>query len=154
MNSRSDSAIHIHVSICVCWVASVLCNRVALWDPLDCGPPDFSVHGILQARILEWVCFWSRDRTHVSCIGRWGFYHWSHLGNPYMNHSPLNSLPIPAATQHWAEFSVLFRRSLWMVMFWSFSFLYVTWRYKFLPCLIHRMFSRIKWKGYKTALQT
>ena len=26
-----------------------------LWDPMDCSPPGFSVHGILQARILEWV---------------------------------------------------------------------------------------------------
>ena len=26
-----------------------------LWEPMDCGPPDSSVHGILQARILEWV---------------------------------------------------------------------------------------------------
>ena len=26
-----------------------------LWDPLDCSPPGSSVHGILQARILEWV---------------------------------------------------------------------------------------------------
>ena len=25
------------------------------WDPSDCSPPGFSVHGILQARILEWV---------------------------------------------------------------------------------------------------
>ena len=24
-------------------------------DPMDCGPPDTSVHGISQARILEWV---------------------------------------------------------------------------------------------------
>ena len=24
-------------------------------DPMDCGPPGSSVHGILQARILEWV---------------------------------------------------------------------------------------------------
>ena len=24
-------------------------------DPLDCSPPGFSVHGILQARVLEWV---------------------------------------------------------------------------------------------------
>ena len=27
----------------------------ALCDPRDCSPPDFSLHGILQARILEWV---------------------------------------------------------------------------------------------------
>ena len=26
-----------------------------LWDPMDCSPPGSSVHGILQARILEWV---------------------------------------------------------------------------------------------------
>ena len=26
-----------------------------LCDTMDCSPPGFSVHGILQARILEWV---------------------------------------------------------------------------------------------------
>ena len=26
-----------------------------LCDPVDCSPPDSSIHGILQARILEWV---------------------------------------------------------------------------------------------------
>ena len=26
-----------------------------LCDPMDCNLPGFSVHGILQARILEWV---------------------------------------------------------------------------------------------------
>ena len=26
-----------------------------LCDPVDCSPPGSSVHGILQARILEWV---------------------------------------------------------------------------------------------------
>ena len=26
-----------------------------LWGPMDCSPPGSSVHGILQARILEWV---------------------------------------------------------------------------------------------------
>ena len=26
-----------------------------LWEPMDCSPPGSSVHGILQARILEWV---------------------------------------------------------------------------------------------------
>ena len=26
-----------------------------LYDPMDCSLPDSSVHGILQARILEWV---------------------------------------------------------------------------------------------------
>ena len=42
---------------------------------MDCSPPGSSVHGILQARILEWVAIsfsraFSRpkDRTQVSCI--------------------------------------------------------------------------------------
>ena len=28
-----------------------------LCDPMDCSPPGSTVHGILQARILEWVAF-------------------------------------------------------------------------------------------------
>ena len=46
-----------------------------LCDPMDCSPPGFSVHGILQARVLEWVAIsFSRgssqpkDQTHISCI--------------------------------------------------------------------------------------
>ena len=51
-----------------------------LCDPMDGSLPGSSVHGILQARILEWVVLpfsegssQPRDRTHVSylfCIGR------------------------------------------------------------------------------------
>ena len=36
----------------------VLVSHSVVWDsadPTDCSPPGFSVHGILQARILEWV---------------------------------------------------------------------------------------------------
>ena len=28
-----------------------------LCDPMNCSPPSFSVYGILQARILEWVTY-------------------------------------------------------------------------------------------------
>ena len=28
---------------------------LTLCDPMDCSLPDFSIHGILQSRILEWV---------------------------------------------------------------------------------------------------
>ena len=40
-------------------------------DPIDCGPPGSSVHGIFQARMLEWVPLPSptRDQTCVLCIG-------------------------------------------------------------------------------------
>ena len=47
---------------------------LTLSDPMDCSPPGSSVHGIFQARILEWVAmpssrgsFWPRDRTCHSC---------------------------------------------------------------------------------------
>ena len=32
-----------------------------LCDPVDCSPPGSSVHGILQARILEWVAISSES---------------------------------------------------------------------------------------------
>ena len=39
-----------------------------LWDPMHCSLPGSSVHGILQARILEWVAisFSERDRRGES----------------------------------------------------------------------------------------
>ena len=44
-------------------------------DPMDCSPPGFSVHGILQARILQWVAMPSsrgysqpRDQTQVPTL--------------------------------------------------------------------------------------
>jgi len=49
---------------------------------MDCSPPVFSVHGILQERILKWVAIsfsrgssWPSDRTCVCCPGRWILYH-------------------------------------------------------------------------------
>ena len=62
-------------------------SYLTLCDLMDCSLPGSSVHGILQARILEWVAMHSsrgssqpRDGTHVSCdssIGRWILYYWS-----------------------------------------------------------------------------
>ena len=39
--------------------ARLLQSRQTLCDPLDCSPPGSSVHGILQARIQEWVAMLS-----------------------------------------------------------------------------------------------
>ena len=46
-----------------------------LCSPMDCRPPGFSVHGILEGRILEWIAMpssrassWLRDQTRISCI--------------------------------------------------------------------------------------
>ena len=56
-------------------------------DPMDCSPPGFSVHSILQARILKWGAIpfsrgspRPRDRKCVSCTGRWILYHCTTLG--------------------------------------------------------------------------
>ena len=38
-----------------CCCCLVVKSRLTLCDPMDCSPPVSSVHGILQARILEWV---------------------------------------------------------------------------------------------------
>ena len=56
-----------------------------LCHPMDCSLPGSSVHGILQARIIEWVAMPSsrrsshpRKQTHISyisCMGRQVLYH-------------------------------------------------------------------------------
>ena len=59
-------------------------------DPMDCSPPVSSVHGILQARILEWVAISfstgssrPKDWTWVSCtVGRF-FTDWTTREVPY-----------------------------------------------------------------------
>ena len=66
---------------CCCFFAK-LC--LTLCDPMYCSSPGSSVHGILQARIVEWLAIpssrgssWPRDWTCVCCIGRWILYHWA-----------------------------------------------------------------------------
>ena len=70
---------------CCCCLVTKSC--LTLCDPRNCSPSNSSVHGIFQARILEWVAisssrksFWPRDQTQfscVSCIDRWVPYHWA-----------------------------------------------------------------------------
>ena len=64
--------------MCVCLLVTQSCPT--LCDPMDYSPPGSSVHGLLQARILEWVAnSFSRassqpmDQTQVSCIA--GIFH-------------------------------------------------------------------------------
>ena len=56
------------------WVLSYFSHE-RLFDPMDCSLPGSSLHGILQARILEWVAMPSSressqtsDQTHASCV--------------------------------------------------------------------------------------
>ena len=65
-----------------CCLVTKSCST--LCDPTNYSPPGSSVHGISQARKVEWVaisfskeCPSPKDRTHVSCIGRWILYHWA-----------------------------------------------------------------------------
>ena len=57
--------------------------KVAQWCPTLCHPMDYTVHGILQARTLEWVAFpfskssRPRIRTHVSHIVGGFFTSWA-----------------------------------------------------------------------------
>ena len=67
---------------CVCVLVAQLCPT--LCDPTDCSPPGFSVHGILQARILEWIAIpfsrgtsQPRNRTLVSCMAGRFFTVWA-----------------------------------------------------------------------------
>ena len=67
-----------HLKVLVAQSCPTLCNS------MDCSLPGSSVHGILQARILEWIAIpfsqgssWPRDWTRVSCIAGRFFTIWA-----------------------------------------------------------------------------
>ena len=68
-------------------LGSVAESCLVFCDPVDCSPPGSSVHGILQARILEgvaissargssWPRHWARASC-VSCFVKQILYHWA-----------------------------------------------------------------------------
>ena len=71
------------------WHSEVLCVLVTqscpfLCNPMDCSPSCFPVHGVLQARILQWVAMpssrgssWPRDWTWVTFIEGRFFTNWA-----------------------------------------------------------------------------
>ena len=71
-----------------------------------CNPMNYTVHGILQDRILEWVAIsfsrgssQPRNQTQVSCICRQILYQLSHQGSPrileWVAYPFSRDLPIP-----------------------------------------------------------
>ena len=96
IDSKSDSTLLSVIGLNVACAQSCL----TLCDPMACSPPGSSVHGVSQARILEWVAISSsrrssqpRDQSQVrfdpgwtgvsfvSCIDRHILCHWHHLGS-------------------------------------------------------------------------
>ena len=80
----SDSA-HTKCSLALrgAWMPAQLCLTPC--DPMDSSPPGSAVHGILQARIVEWVTIsssrgssWPRDQNFLSCI--------SYIGSQILYH--------------------------------------------------------------------
>ena len=78
---------------CMHWVAQ---SCLTLCDSMDCSPPDSSVPGISQARLLEWVTisfstgFWSRINPGIKPVSP-HLLHWQadslslfHLGSPFL----------------------------------------------------------------------
>ena len=85
------------VHVLACWVVFD-----SLWPYEQTCSPGSSVHGIFQARILEWVAISSsrgssrpRDQTRVSCIGRWILYQGATWEASELNGGPLNTCPSP-----------------------------------------------------------
>ena len=59
----------------MCFCHCLFMKSCRLCDPMTCSPPDSSVHGISQARILEWVVVsfsrgssWPRDQIQIFCL--------------------------------------------------------------------------------------
>ena len=78
-----------NIIICNTWRSEVKFAQSCptLWDYMDCSLPGSSVHGVLQARIMEWVAILffkgssqPRDRTWVSRIAGRCFIIWAIMG--------------------------------------------------------------------------
>ena len=80
-------------------------------NPMDCGLPGSSVHGILQTRILEWIAipfsggaFWPRDRTQVLFIAGRFFTVWA-TGKITLSLAPVYSFELKAQ-KWWPGFAI------------------------------------------------
>ena len=85
--------------LCVC-VCSVTKSCLTLCNPMDCSLPGFYVHGIFQARVLEWVAI-SFSRGIFLTQG-------SNLGLPNCRQMLLPSEPPGKSIRPWPNTSFLF----------------------------------------------
>ena len=111
--SRSiHAAAHGIISFFVYGCVLVAQSCMTLCDPVDCSPPGFSVHWILQARMLEWVAIsfprgssQPRDKTRAFLIAgrlftmwatREAFYGWVIFNCIYVESITISSNAFPA----------------------------------------------------------
>ena len=85
--------------MCVCVVAQ---SCLTLCDPMDWSPPGSFVHGILQARVLEWVAI-SFSSTKTSSSIHWLKDSWADKHD----FSYLNDIPSYRYTKPYAKSSLL-----------------------------------------------
>ena len=80
---------HVYIYIHVCWFMNVKVTQLCptLCNHMGYSLPGFSVHGILQARILEWIAVSFSRRIPTPGIKpksshcRWFLYHLSYQGS-------------------------------------------------------------------------
>ena len=96
----------------VCVLATQSC--LTLWDAMNCNPPGFSVHGIFQSWILEWITIPPLQRifqTQVSNTGllhcRQTLYHLSHKGSLHTHTHTHTHTPFSLFTCGWWTFKVV-----------------------------------------------
>ena len=66
--------------VCVHARAHAACSVMSdSLQPMDCSPPGSSIHGILQARILEWVAILTQGSNLPLLLGRRILYHLYYL---------------------------------------------------------------------------
>ena len=116
---------------CVCAQCLTLCN------PMDCSPPSCSVHGISQARTLEWVAIsllqgiflTQGSNQHLLSLLRWqaNYLPPNHLGNPSTHKSrPLKFLKGNILESFWyLKISLMYD--------FSHKYLYFIWVYLLTP---------------------
>ena len=102
--NENEDVIFYHLNVCnlnteFCLQTSceVTQSCLTLCDPMDCSLPGSSVHGIFQARVLEWVDIpfsrrssWPRDWTCVSHIAGRRFTVWATREAPILLRRTIN----------------------------------------------------------------
>ena len=109
--------------VCVCVVCVCAQSCLTLCNPMDCSPPGSSVHGISQARLLEWVAMLTQRSNLPLLLDRRTPYHLHHLWSvalwvTFLHSSP--STPGVATFFMWTCFASCCTKALER-NFWGFT---------------------------------